>query len=299
MHSTDKTILVTGASSMIGVFLLPRLADCGFRIRAISRRHPGGVSDPDAMVYWHNPDEIRADTGWLSGIHAVIHLAPLVTLPPLIPVLAGAGVKRLIAFGSTSVFSKRLSPDVREAGLSRALETAEAETARLAETSGMAWTIFRPTLIYAPGLDSNVTTIARFIARFGFFPLVGQGTGRRQPVHAEDLAHACLSALDNPLTYGKAYNLSGGETLSYRDMVIRLFGYLERPVRLVTVPLSLLRGGLTLLSGLPGYRYLTPEMANRMNRDLCFEAVGARQDFGFAPRRFLEKKADHTGDSPA
>ncbi len=274
---------------MIGGFLLPRLSDSGFRINAVSRRYQGRASDADARLSWHAWDDIRADAGWLSDTHAVIHLAPLGTLPPLIPILAEAGVKRLIAFGSTSVFTKINSGDAREQQWSRMLEEAEAEIARSADTSGMAWTIFRPTLIYAPGRDSNVTTIARFIERFGFFPLVGQGPGLRQPVYADDLAQACLSVLGNPSTYGKAYNLSGGETLSYRNMVIRLFDQLKRPVRLVSLPLFALRWSLTLLSWLPGYRYINPEMANRINRDLCFDAADAKRDFGFDPRRFLER----------
>ncbi|MEY4194123.1 MAG: hypothetical protein RLZZ226_491 [Pseudomonadota bacterium] len=290
MYTAPPVIVVIGASSLIGDFLLPALLEAGFEIRAISRRDQHHATqwayDPNRLS-WHAPAAIQADAGWLAGASAAIHLAPLDVLPPMLPALAGAGIRRLIAFGSTSLLTRQNSADGRERQWAMALADAEACIALEAKELGIDWTLFRPTLIYAPGRDRNVSTIMRFIRRFGFFPLAGQGTGLRQPVHARDLAAACLSVLDNPSTCGKAYNLSGGETLCYRDMVIRIFAYLQRPVRLVNLPVSVLRCGLALLSRLPGYRYITPEMANRMNVDLCFDAAEARRDFGFNPGDFL------------
>ncbi len=60
---------------------------------------------------------------------------------------------------------------------------------------GVEWVILRPTLIYGHGRDKNITEIARFIRRFGFFPLLGKANGLRQPIHVEDVAEACFAAL--------------------------------------------------------------------------------------------------------
>ena len=43
-------------------------------------------------------------------------------------------------------------------------------------------------------------------------------------------------ALDQPATFNKAYNVSGGETFSYRQMVEKIFGSLGKPARFFTVP---------------------------------------------------------------
>lgn len=91
----------------------------------------------------------------------------------------------------------------------------------------MGWVILRPTLIYGRGRDRNITVIARFIRRFGFFPVLGRATGLRQPVHAEDVALACHRALEAPAATNRAYNISGGETVTYREMVRRVFLALE------------------------------------------------------------------------
>lgn len=65
--------------------------------------------------------------------------------------------------------------------------------------------------------------IVRFVRRWRFFPLMGQADGLRQPVHAEDVTTACVSALTMPAAANRTYNLSDGETLSYREMVCRVF----------------------------------------------------------------------------
>ena len=128
--------------------------------------------------------------------------------------------------------------------------------------------------------------IARMIRRWRFFPLVDGGRGLRQPVHADDLAGACLSALRNAATFGREYNLSGGQTLSYRAMVQEVFAGLGRTPRFVPVPGWLLKRLVSSLRILPRYRSLSPDMVDRMSMDLCFGHEQARRDFGYAPRPF-------------
>ena len=283
---SERKIIVTGATSLIGDYLLPELVHAGFEVHAVSRNPP--TQPPCRQIYWYQAD-ITHDRPPSHGADTLIHLAPLWTLPPMIPALAGSGVKRIIAFGSTSLFTKQSSGYLREREMAASLESAEKTIREFCAECGINWTVFRPTLVYKLGRDKNVTTIARFIRRFGFFPLVGEGKGLRQPVHAEDLAIACLKAIDNPHTFNKAYNLSGGETLSYREMVKRIFASLQRKMYIVTIPLPVLRAFLRGLSYVPRYRHLTPEMANRINLDMCFDHGEASRDFGFEPRGFLSE----------
>jgi nucleoside-diphosphate-sugar epimerase len=156
-----------------------------------------------------------------------------------------------------------------------------------AENHDVQWVILRPTLIYGLGRDKNITEIARFIRRFGFFPLFGKADGQRQPIHAQDVAKACLAALRAPGAANRAYNLSGGETLPYRDMVVRVFAALGRPPRLLPLPLSAFRLAVALLRWLPRYRHWTAAMAERMNRDLVFDHAKATRDLAFKPRGFV------------
>jgi nucleoside-diphosphate-sugar epimerase len=195
-------------------------------------------------------------------------------------------IKRVIGFGSTSLFSKANSADIEERNLAARLAEAEEAIMQSSSTSEMNWTIFRPTLLYDCVRDKNITRIADFIRRYGFFPLLGQAAGLRQPVHAADLADACVLALWQPVTFNKAYNLSGGEILSYRQMIEKIFSSLGKPARFLVVPAWLYRGAIWLVTLLPGRRGITPGMATRMNVDLCFDHREAVHDFGFSPRSF-------------
>ena len=214
-------------------------------------------------------------------------LRPFGCSPPLLPILDSLQVRRVIGFGSTSVFSKASSRNPDERRLAANLAEAEETTRKLCVKFGINWTVFRPTLVYDCIRDKNITRIANFIRRFGFFPLLGEAKGLRQPLHADDIANACILALSRPETFNRAYNLSGGETLTYRQMVAKIFHSLGRPERFLSVPEWVFNGAIRIVRLLPGKQGLNPEMVTRMNTDLCFNHAEATRDFGFSPRLFL------------
>ncbi len=280
--------VVCGASSQIGFFLLPRLLATQANVLALSRT-PSLEGGTDARVRWQQADvrqlpahfTLPADSTWF-------HLAGLPLLPHVLQHPAAQSIQRVVAFGSTSRFTKAASPTPQERTLAARLAAAEEEVIRLCEMRGIAWTLLRPTLIYGCGRDQNVTFIQRFIRRFGFFPVPYPGNGLRQPVHAEDLAQACIQVWHCPTTFGQAYNLSGGETLRYREWVALIFASLGRKPRILPIPTGLLRLALRLTRVLPRYRHLTPAMAGRSEQDLCFDHSPAHRDFAYHPRGFRE-----------
>lgn len=285
--ASSPKIIVTGATSIIGRFLLPRLVNAGYQVHAISRNCRQNPSETDKKVFWHPVDIAHPEQLPRLDAQALIHLAPLWLLPPLLPVLNSLQIKRVIGFGSTSLFSKASSTDTGEQQLVARFVAAEEAITHLSSTLEMNWTVFRPTLVYDCVHDKNIAVIARFIQHYGFFPLLGEASGLRQPVHADDLAEACIMALNPPVTFRKAYNVSGGETLSYHQMVERIFNSLGKSARFLIIPAWLFRGAIRVIMLLPGKRNMTPEMAMRMNVDLCFDHADATKDFGFSPKPFL------------
>ncbi len=214
----------------------------------------------------------------------VFALSPIWVLPAALPALKAKGMRRLVAFSSTSVFTKAGSDDEGERMTAQNLADGEAAVAAFCEAHEVAWTILRPTMIYAEGQDRNVTRLARLIRRFGVLPLSGQGEGLRQPVHADDLAAGALRAAASPAARNRAYDLPGGETLSYRRMAERIFQALGRPIRIVTAPDWLWRLGFALARPLlPG---ATAQMGRRMSSDLVFKATPAERDLDWNPRPF-------------
>ncbi|MBS1214375.1 MAG: epimerase [Proteobacteria bacterium] len=292
MIDTDvnNRVGVLGATSLVGKCLLPLLTQESWRVTAYSRR-----------VVRQNGDEVR----WQqlspsiplppqggSGMSHWICVAPIWVLPEHFALLEAHAARSVVVLSSTSRFTKDDSSDPEEQAIACRLAEAEARVQAWAEKHGVEWVILRPTLIYGLGRDKNITEIARFIRHFGFFPLFGKANGLRQPIHAQDVAEACLAALRAPGAANRAYNLSGGETLAYRDMVARVFAALGRPPRLLPVPLSAFRLTVALLRCLPRYRHWTAAMVERMNRDLVFDHGEATRDLGFQPRGFALSAQD-------
>jgi nucleoside-diphosphate-sugar epimerase len=283
-------VLLLGATSLIGRFLTPRLAGAALTAVAISRAPPHSLKRERAekaadAVTWAQGDLTAPETlPKLPATDAIISLSPIWLLPPALPRLLETGAQRVIAVSSTSRVTKIQSPVAAERAVAERLADGEAQTLELCASAGVACTILRPTLIYAEGLDRNISRLAALIRRFGVIPLSGEGEGLRQPVHADDLAWAALALLDAPASFGKTYALPGGETLSYRAMVERVFEGLGRQPRILTVPPSLWRLGLTLAS--PVMKGATSAMGSRMAQDLTFDAGPAEADFGWAPRAF-------------
>jgi nucleoside-diphosphate-sugar epimerase len=298
--ASRRGVVVTGASGLVGRYLLPLLMQRGDAVQAVSRRptRSAGAAGP---THWIKLD---LDGPWAEAARGspfgpadgLVHAAPIWLLPAWIPAAAEAGVNRLVAVSSTSRFTKQGSGSARERETARRLAEAEEAVERACREQRIRWTILRPTLVYGGGRDQNVSAIARFVRRFGFFPIAGEGRGKRQPVHAADLARAALAALDSPNALDRAYDTPGGETLTYAEMVSRIARGVGRAPRLVRLPLPLLRGALAVASRLPGLGQSAPDMADRMNEDLVFDGTAAGRDFGYDPRpfRFPDEPDDRT-----
>jgi len=292
---------ILGASSFVGRFVLARLQahrsrDSGAAARdqratpvfAFSRAAapPRDTDDPAGTRWVQLPAGSKPWQSSMpkSSIPQWIAVCPIWALSEQFPLLEASGARRLVALSSTSRFTKRDSPAPADRSLAARLATAEDVLLEWSRTHGVTTTILRPTLIYDGIHDGTVARIARFIRRFGFYPVAGAATGLRQPLHADDVASACLAAIavDGLLA---SYEISGGETLSYRDMVQRICAWLGRPPRLVPIPPALVRAALPVARLVPGLASLAT-MATRMNEDLVFDHAAASRDFGFQPRSF-------------
>lgn len=280
-----REALIFGGSGQIGRPLLALLRSGGWRISAVSRQ----VHSDQPGLQW-----LRGDLGALPAlparVEAIVSCGPLDAFGRWYAT-ADVAARRVIAFGSTSVDTKRGSADAGERDLAARLREGEAAVFATAQARGAAATVLRPTLVYGAGRDASLSRIAHLAQRWGRFPLPRNATGLRQPVHVDDLASAAYACLGSDTSHGQAYALPGGETLSYRDMVARVLASLRPPPTLVELPSPLFNLALLAAQASGRATGLGEAAVRRMRSDLVFDAGPARRDLGYAPRPFRPSAA--------
>jgi nucleoside-diphosphate-sugar epimerase len=271
--------LVIGATGLVGGYIVEHLVRDGRRLLALSRSRQTRTG-----VDWFQGDLEKPETLRFPPFATLYCTANAVLLPAALPHLFNPSLKRAVVFSSTSVITKIDSEIASEREHLKKLADAEQEIAVVCAQNNIGWTILRPTLIYAEGRDRNITPLSKLIRRFGFMPLVGGAPGLRQPVHAEDLASGAISAASSHAAANKFYSLPGGETLTYCEMIGRIFDGLRLPRRTISISPFLWRAAFVIAK--PLFPSANAAMGTRMMKDMAFDSTPAADDFGWKPRMF-------------
>ncbi len=111
--------------------------------------------------------------------------------------------------------------------------TTKAEAEERVRQSGLAWTIFRPSVIYGKG-DAFLGRF-RAMSRLPVLPIAG-GDTRFQPVWVDDVARAFMLAVGNRHANGQTYELGGPDAYTLRQIVAMLLAALGRKRLVINLP---------------------------------------------------------------
>lgn len=276
---TMPRVLVLGASGQVGVALLSLFLQRGVEVLAVSRQSrpaQAGVTWLRGSLEAMPPVPADVDT-WIS-------VGPLDAFAAWVE-RAGRRPARLVAVSSTGRKDKAESPDSGERDLARRLRDAEDSLLAGASMRECAITILRPTLLYGSGRDRSLSRLVAFALRFKGVPLPASATGRRQPVHVDDVARAIVDCLEAPASFGRGFDLPGGETLEFIEMVRRTLSRHAPNARVWLLP-AWLFAGAAALGRVLGFATAGRGALARLQQDQVADVAPAAEAFGFAPRRF-------------
>lgn len=280
--SQPPEIIILGATSLIAPWLVDRIMSAGYECLCLSRKKPDYTNKLSAE--WKPIGAELKSISFQKKDLVVVSLLPIWVLADRITQIPHP--RHIIAFSTTSLFGKSNSRNSKEQHIVRMIKRGERGLTEYCRKKGICWTILRPTLIYDGKTDGNVTRMAAFIKKWQALPIAAPANGLRQPVHADDLADAVVKAIDNPAAYNHAYNLGGGEILSYKEMCKRIFGRLGRKPRIIPVPLGIICFACRTIDWLTRGKGPNAAMFIRMNEHLVYDQAPAQKDLGYAPRPF-------------
>ena len=275
-----KMILVTGATGYTGPYVVEALMRAGERVRALVRpsSDPERVRELGAEVWVGDLEDERSVLDALDGAEAVLGVSHIRHAPALVRACATRGVTRGVFFSSCRIFSRTPSRTVKE------LMDGEAAVAQ----SNLDYTILRPTMIYGPGEDRNLSRIRQHIRRHRVIPVFGSGERLQQPVFVKDVALAAARVTRISATIRKTYTLAGPRPIPYAGLIDAIAAAEGRWIVKIYLPVRASAWFAGVWGRLSGEPRLTAEQVRRFDEEKAFDIEEARRDFDFEPIPFEE-----------
>jgi uncharacterized protein YbjT (DUF2867 family) len=286
MSVVRQRVLVLGGSGFVGRHLAAGLAAAGHDIVVITRRRERArhlLLLPTVEVVEGDPYDPAVLARHAAGATAAVNLVGTlhergrqsfqrvhVELPGLmVAACKSAGVARVLHLSALGAGADAPS---------RYLQSKAAGEAAIA-ASGLAWTVFRPSVIFGPE-DTFLNLFAKLAQFLPVIALAG-ANARFQPVYVGDVTACMVAALGDDETSGQRYDLCGPRVYTLEQLV-RYVGEVvgaRRPIVALGPALSSLQA--RVMEWLPG-PLLTRDNLLSMQRDnVCDCPFPPR--FGIAP----------------
>ncbi|MDQ3467431.1 MAG: complex I NDUFA9 subunit family protein [Chloroflexota bacterium] len=263
MASTDNAIndapisgriLITGGTGFVGSAIQSALA--GRPLRLLVRNPAKHAHQATDLVEVVEGDVTDAESlrRTMDDCEAVIHLVAI------IDERGGATFDKVIRQGSVNVID-----EAQRAGVTRLLHMsalgaihdpkfayfeAKWQAEQAVQRSPLAWTIFRPSIIFGPG-DGFITVLANLVSAAPLVPVVGSGESTFQPIRVNEVAASYARALDDPKTIGQIYELGGGQIYTYEEMIDLLKVKLGKRGLNIHIPVPLMKLVVSMSQPLP------------------------------------------------
>jgi nucleoside-diphosphate-sugar epimerase len=311
----DTTILITGATGLVGRCLARKATQAGYDVQAMVRANSDRSPLAGLPIRFIEGDLARPETLPAALVEAeiVVHAAAhvgdwgpaeqyrainVVALEHMLHAVQRQGrLRRWIQISSLGVYPARhhfgtdetVPPDA--SGLDGYTQTkAEAEfvVARHIQEHGLPAVVLRPGFIYGPGDRHALKRIVEKIEK-GKMKFLGRGNRVLNNTSVENLCDAILLAIEKPDILGQTFNIRDERLVSREEFVNTVADYLGKP-HPRHVPEWL---GRTLVGPIEGIARArgrtTPPLLTRaqikfMTLNLDFSIARAKRMLGYQPR---------------
>ena len=253
-------VTVFGGSGFIGRYVVQRLAQQGWIVRAAVRR-PNKALFLKTMGTVGQVTPLAADIRSERAVAAAVDGADaVVNLVGILYEKGGRSFKTIHADGAERVARLAKAAGVKtfvqmsslgasaDAAAEYARSKAAGETAVRAHYADAR--IIRPSIVFGPedGFFNKFAAMARLAPAL---PLIGGGRMKFQPVYVGDVAEAILRCVEDPHTAGKTYELGGPGVFSFADLLRRTLREIGRRRLLLPLPFGIARLQAMVLELLP------------------------------------------------
>ncbi len=286
-------VAITGATGFVGRHLVEHLLRREHEVRALVRdpSRTGWLRDRGVALVEGDLEDQAALRALVQGAGAVVHLVGIILeigrqtfervhvggTRHLLDAAREAGVGRFVHMSALGARS-----DAAATGYHRTKAAAEA----LVAESGLSHAILRPSIIAAPG-NEVLRTMVTMIRMSPVVPVIGNGLYQLQPVAAEDVADAFVTACEDPSIAG-AFDVAGPEPLTYHQVLDQLEQALGVRRRRVAVPVTVVRFAANAGMVLPNLNPITPDQLQMLLEGSTTHANALPTAFGITPRPFAD-----------
>jgi len=288
-------ILVTGATSQVGIVLVKKLVNDGYKVRCLVRKTSNldEIKGLEVELVYGDIEDYNSIKKALTGVDHVVHIAGIWRVKCLIQACTEQKLTgKIIFIGSTSRFKKLDSIDDKEKLLAEQMCAAEQFIAE----SGLNYVILRPTMLYGIDRDKNILQIISVMHRFRFYPLIGGGKALKHPVYVEDVANAVASCLTHENVSKKDYIIAGKTPIRHWEMLRAICINLPFKAFILRVPVFAGYVAVFLFKLLKPSSYINYAMIKRVNEDMSYDIGPAVRDFEYNPVDFetgVKKQIDY------
>jgi uncharacterized protein YbjT (DUF2867 family) len=286
-------VAITGASGFVGRYVVEHLLRREHEVRALVRdpSRAGWMRDRGVALVEGDLEDQAALRALTRGAGAVVHLVGIILeigrqtyervhvggTRHLVEAAREAGVGRFVYMSALGA-----RPDAGATAYHRTKAAGEA----LVRECGLLHVILRPSLIAAPG-NEVLRTLVTMIRMSPVVPVVGNGLYQLQPVAADDVADAFVTACEGGVPNG-SYDVAGPEMMTYHELLDQLESALGVQRRRVAVPVTMVRFAANAGMVLPNLNPITPDQLQMLLEGNTTTANALPTTFGISPQPFAD-----------